>query len=58
MLETRFSAEANHLASTVAHTTHEHVDKPVGVQEHTIDLAGPFWTSTSLQTRHLAIPLR
>ena len=30
------------LACTVAHTTHEHVDKPVGVQEHTIDLAGPF----------------
>jgi hypothetical protein len=27
------------LACTVAHTTHEHVDKPVGVQEHTIDLA-------------------
>jgi len=26
------------LASTVAHTTDEHVDKPVGVQEHTIDL--------------------
>jgi hypothetical protein len=26
------------LASTVAHTTHEHVDQPVGVQERTIDL--------------------
>jgi predicted amidophosphoribosyltransferase len=26
------------LACTVAHTTHERVDKPVGVQEHTIDL--------------------
>jgi hypothetical protein len=26
------------LACTVAHTTHEHVDEPVAVQEHTIDL--------------------
>ena len=31
------------LASTVAHTTHEHVDKPVSVQEHTIDLTRPFF---------------
>jgi len=30
------------LACTVAHTTHEHVDKPISVQEHTIDLAGNF----------------
>ena len=29
------------LACTVAHTTREHVDKPVGVQEHTIDLTRP-----------------
>jgi hypothetical protein len=29
------------LACTVAHTTHEHVDKPVNVQEHTIDLTRP-----------------
>jgi hypothetical protein len=31
------------LACTVAHTTHEHIDKPVGVQEHTIDLSRPFF---------------
>ena len=30
------------LACTVAHTTHEHVDKPVSVQEHKIDLSGFF----------------
>jgi hypothetical protein len=26
------------LASTVAHTTHEHVDAPISMQEHTINL--------------------
>lgn len=31
------------LACTVARTTHEHVDKPVGVQEHTIDLTRPLF---------------
>jgi hypothetical protein len=28
------------LAATVAHTTHQHVDAPISVQEHTIDLTG------------------
>jgi hypothetical protein len=31
------------LACTVAHTTHDHVDKPVDVQEHILDLTRPFF---------------
>jgi hypothetical protein len=31
------------LACTVAHTIHEHVDNPISVQEHTLDLTRPLF---------------